>query len=201
MHYFAAVVVAPDTTRANAAERVDPIMAPYDEELEVERCTENGETYWHNPRGKWDWWVVGGRWTAVWVPDYKPTTDPANYEQCFLCHGCGRRPDADQFEIHNPGWIEWSGGCNGCDGTGRSLKYPPKWRPVEQDVIPVARLLDDPTLQRPFAVVIPDGGFHERSTWNGDTFDENPEDEWTEYIAKLLAPCREYALVVVDYHN
>ncbi len=39
----------------------------------------NGRYYRRtNPNKKWDWWVVGGRWTGMLVPQYDPAADPDN---------------------------------------------------------------------------------------------------------------------------
>lgn len=43
---------------------LDELLAPFDENLEVEQYTEDGETYWRNPQGYWDWWTLGGRWAG-----------------------------------------------------------------------------------------------------------------------------------------
>lgn len=204
MHYFAAVVVPADTNRANAEDRVKPIMEPYYEEAEVEQRTdEDGSTYWHNPQGKWDWWQVGGRWTGVWS-DYDPQTDPANIEPCFLCHGTGMRNDplGLQQRQQDPGYT-----CNGCQGKGVALKWPTDYRPEAGDIVPVAYCLDTPGVRIPFAVVVPDGGWHEKETWVWDEekkqghFENVPETEWGERVTKLLTPCRGAKLAVVDYHD
>ncbi|MBA9067468.1 hypothetical protein FHR71_001198 [Methylobacterium sp. RAS18] len=72
-----------------------------------------------NPNKKWDWWVLGGRWSGMLAPAYDPHKDPENFETCWLCAGTGVRTDGRS-----------GAGCNGCDGTGRSLKHAPKWRQV-----------------------------------------------------------------------
>ena len=43
---------------------IDALMAPYNENLEVEPYydPEFKEMTTYNPKSKWDWWVVGGRW-------------------------------------------------------------------------------------------------------------------------------------------
>lgn len=46
----------------DAESTVEKLMAPHDENLEIERYTEDGETYWRNPDGFWDWYRIGGRW-------------------------------------------------------------------------------------------------------------------------------------------
>jgi hypothetical protein len=61
-HYLVGVVV-------NDISEVDDILAPYDEELEVEPYTDDdGETTTYNPNSKWDWYSIGGRFS-----DGKPT--------------------------------------------------------------------------------------------------------------------------------
>lgn len=55
MHYCV-LVIHPDSVS------VDDFLAPYDENLAVCRSEEDGEDYWYNPKGKWDWYEIGGRW-------------------------------------------------------------------------------------------------------------------------------------------
>lgn len=47
-------------------DNVDEQLAPFDENLEVEfQEGEDGEEgYYCNPRAKWDWYSIGGRWTG-----------------------------------------------------------------------------------------------------------------------------------------
>ena len=68
-HYLVGVVV-------NDISEVDDILAPYDEELEVEPYTdEDGETTTYNPNSKWDWYSIGGRWSdgdnVIQIKDFK----------------------------------------------------------------------------------------------------------------------------------
>lgn len=72
-----------------------------------------------NPSKKWDWWQIGGRWTGMLAISYDPSEDPENKERCFLCGGTGKRED-----------MECVSGCNGCKGTGISIKWPTQWRAV-----------------------------------------------------------------------
>ncbi len=39
-------------------------LAPFNEELQVEKVEEDGDEYWRNPDAKWDWYQLGGRWTG-----------------------------------------------------------------------------------------------------------------------------------------
>ena len=87
MHYYA-VVIMPKGKRVTKA-RVDQLMRRYDENLEVEEhavdcfecdggaladyaeepcpsCGGDGTVRSRsNPDGKWDWYVIGGRWNGV----------------------------------------------------------------------------------------------------------------------------------------
>ena len=68
-HYLVGVVV-------NDISEVDDILAPYDENMEVEPYTdEDGETTTYNPKSKWDWYSIGGRWddgeNIVHIKDFK----------------------------------------------------------------------------------------------------------------------------------
>ena len=43
---------------------LEELLSYYDENLEVELAeTDEGDEYYYNPDGKWDWWTVGGRWS------------------------------------------------------------------------------------------------------------------------------------------
>lgn len=55
MSHFSVIVIG---------ENVEKQLAPYDECLAVETVEEDGETYSRNPNAKWDWYVIGGRWTG-----------------------------------------------------------------------------------------------------------------------------------------
>ncbi|TDP29823.1 hypothetical protein [Nocardia ignorata] len=65
MSHFTVTVALPDNA-ANIQSYLTNMLRPFDENLEVEEFTEDGETYWRNPNAKWDWWTIGGRWTGRW---------------------------------------------------------------------------------------------------------------------------------------
>ena len=47
----------------------------------------------YNPKSKWDWYVVGGRWEGELVEGYDANDDIRNYEKCTYCEGTGLRDD------------------------------------------------------------------------------------------------------------
>ena len=172
MHYHAEVWV-PD--KENYQQMVETIMAPYEES--------------QNENGFWDWWQIGGRWKGAHVPGYNSHKDPAHLVTCQLCHGTGRRPDADTFDA---AWLKWSHGCNGCMGTGKEVLWPTEWQPHELDIIPVSEIDEKLTAA---TVILP-----ESPPWHDDRpFVESAGVK----VKKLLEAERVKAgyMVTVDYHS
>jgi hypothetical protein len=58
-----------------------------------EECKGTGSyTSTYNPKAKWDWYQIGGRWTGV-LDNYNPEKDPKNQEPCPYCKTTGIRTD------------------------------------------------------------------------------------------------------------
>lgn len=177
MSHFSTWVLIEDG--AEVEPRVTELLAPYDGE-------------WFADGSRWDWWQLGGRWTGS-LDGYDPETDPANTETCLICGGTGRRADAERFEAESPGWIEWSGGCNGCQGKGIAQSWPTQWADHDGDVQDVAYVLERlrepvPEVKQRLALV---SGFKERH----DAWDALSEDERQTYKRSLGPPT---ALVTPD---
>lgn len=103
--------------------------------------------------GFWDWYQIGGRWTGT-LDGYDPETDPANLEHCELCDGTGDRKD-----LTPPEWKEECGGCNGCHGKGKRVKWPTSWADHPGDVAPIESLTEE-AYGKFFRVVTPFAGVH-----------------------------------------
>jgi len=142
-HFGVIVIVPPGTEDIDAA--IERLMKPYDE---------NGE--WGRDGSRWDWYQRGGRFTGLLDPTYEPEKDPRNIEVCDLCGGTGDRASWR----HEDRTSQHPSGCNGCSGTGRSVKWPTQWVTVESDLAPV-RTIDPAKLEWLPAVLTPDGGWHE----------------------------------------
>jgi hypothetical protein len=173
--HFLAFVLIPG--EGDADQLVAETLAPYSENLEVEQRPYGDpepdgtyDTYGWNPRGIWDWFTIGGRWTGhlaqlVTGQPYSPETDPANIEPCDYCDGTGVRRDGIT-----------PGTCNACldtsdstawdkPGRGFRTKWPTQWvtRP-DLDVVPAAaalvRLADDvdPRVATPARAALGTGG-------------------------------------------
>lgn len=92
-HYLVGVVV-------NNISEVDDILAPYDENMEVEPYTdEDGETITYNPNSKWDWYAIGGRWgdgdNVIQIKDFKLYDDL----------------DDDTLALYKKAWESFEGKC------------------------------------------------------------------------------------------
>lgn len=181
----------------------------------------------YNPLSQWDWWVVGGRWTGV-LDGYDPSTDPENWEVCFICGGTGMRMDrlGLSARAEDPSYT-----CNGCQGKGKSLAfsfkhYPGDMQPVElllkaaEEFVPPSTeeieqqaevhaknpiLAPPPKVSPdfvPYALVTPEGEWIEKGKmgWWGMSFDEVGEDEWAETVMTVLRRYRDCLAVACDLH-
>jgi len=207
--------------RESASPYIDSLMAQYDENLEVpeyaEACyckgAEPGCDECHgtgtvmstcNPKSKWDWWVVGGRWAGHWIPEYDTAKDNRNYEKCWMCHGTGKRNDAVVQGKCNV--CE----CNVCDGSGIARNFHNA--AFEGDVQTVSHVLGlllqheqapetkgDP---RTLAVLTPDGQWHEGGElgWWGMISGKKDAGDWGQEWKALLEAHAEHIIVLVDYH-
>lgn len=200
-HYLIGVILPIKYEGEKLSEAIEAILKPWDENEDVVQVTEDGETYWHNPNGKWDWWQLGGRWTGVWS-DYDPAKDPANHQTCWLCQGTGLRNDerGRAWRIENPDYT-----CNGCGygdviKPGVMLKHASQWVPQpELDIIAVPALLAKGDAQLPYAIAAAPDVWLEKSRWNGDAWVDCPD--WTAVARAALENRRDCWIAAVDIHS
>jgi len=141
----------------------------------------------YNENSKWDWWVIGGRWTGYY-DGYKPEEDPQNLETCLFCGGTGKRIEMGMER------------CNGCDGKGKRVKSM-----LERhygDIFPVETLLAGwEENKAPFAIVTRDGWFEKgKMGWWAIVSDEKDKDMWRDEARGVLEKYRDHTAVVVDVH-
>ena len=148
-----------------------------------------------NPKARWDWFSVGGRWTGTFT-GYDPEKDTVNTKACFLCLGTGLRDDAlgNQMRREDPEYK-----CNGCQGTGKRVKWPTGWKEYDGDILPVSMLPRDFV---PYALVTPDGEWHERAKmgWWGCSSSMMRPEEWKGKAAGILAAHTACWAVACDCH-
>lgn len=194
---------------------------------DCEQCSGTGT--WRttsNPKGYWDWWTVGGRWTGVLKPDYDPEGDERNYSDCTLCDpetreryfrielhaskpeglvGLGAREKDGMWEVDVPTTREdpeaAAEECNGCGGTGRARNFHNA--SVSFDALPVAEVPEDFEWGKQFgAVVTPEGEWHQegRVGWWAAFHREIDAAAWEAYVGEEVGKHPECVAVVVDCH-
>lgn len=165
-------------------------------EADCEDCKGTGTrltTY--NPKSKWDWWTIGGRWNGYFDSRYDPRSDPDNLEPCYICGGTGKRDDAlgREHRATDPSYT-----CNGCNGHGKSLKWRLKPHANWMDTAKLAAGSISPS----YAVLTPDGVWHERGQmgWFGMSHNEKEVDTWENEYRKCLTSFPDTVAVAVDCH-
>lgn len=175
-------------------------MAPYDENNRgLDPDNDDGRRFFY------DWYQIGGRYTGR-LSGYDPEKDPKNIETCNLCNGTGVRP-ADQFVT--VALMEACGGCNGCCGVGKRVKWPTQWEPHDGDITTCDVALKKWNEQdsngeqhSPWALLNLQGEYLE-SPWKMDDFDGKKRKEFDALVKSELEVGKEKGaiLVVVDYHS
>lgn len=170
---------------------------------ECETCSGTGKySTTYNPRSKWDWWTIGGRWTGYLKPDYDPTKDPRNLATCWLCQGTGKRNDALGREARqkDPTYT-----CNGCNGIGKEVVFPSKYvdPPEGGNVAPVSqvlKLLDAGEDVLPFAIIRPSGEWLEKGKMGWWAVVSDEKENWKQAGRCVLEEYADHWAVVVDCH-
>lgn len=185
-HFLTLVLV---DKKDNIDETVERLLAPYDENNE-----------WFKDGSRWDWWVIGGRFTGA-LTGYNPYTDPDNLHPCKWCEETGSIT-ASIAEIY-PAYAEHVGKkCFQCDGTGQQVRHRLKKYAGDTTLFAaniIARNIDP----SPMAVVTPDGKWHEiaRPLWWGMSEDSGKTTaEWLDEVDALLNKHPDHIVVVVDCH-
>lgn len=149
----------------------------------------------YNPKSKWDWFTIGGRWTGALVPSYDPESDPANIQTCGICRGTGLR--MDELGINerkqDPEYT-----CNGCNGEGKHAKWPTDWKKFDGDVMPTKLVPKDFS---PFAIVTPDGEWHEHGKMHYWAVVSDEDEGWPEKAKAIINDFRKTTIAVIcDCH-
>lgn len=170
---------------------------------ECEECNGSGKySTTYNPRSKWDWWTIGGRWTGYLRPEYDPTKDPRNLATCWLCQGTGKRNDElgrKQRET-DPTYT-----CNGCSGSGKEVVFPSKYAspPEGGNVAPVShviKLLEAGEDVLPFALVRPSGEWLEKGKMGWWAIVSDEKENWKQASRAILEEYSDHWAIVVDCH-
>lgn len=155
-------------------------------------------------RDKWDCWMVGGEWSGLLTGGYDPRKNPKNYETCELCDGTGIRTKPFAPFPGLPERLRVSRKvpckCNGCAGTGRSLKDSHGWAHFPGDIQP-ANLVSPRVSRRLYSILTLGGEWHdcERARTNAHGFVRNRN--FAKRVAAVLRESDDALAVVVEYHR
>ncbi len=143
----------------------------------------------------WDGYWIGGAWGGQFDPQYDLMKDPRNQERCTGCMGTGH-----SFVFGEPAASKSSSkkACSVCHGTGHCKKASYEWTPVDGDIAPVASL---PENLDAYAIITPDGNWHECGEWFGTLMHEPGIEQWEDDLKRLLGRYPEAVAVNVDIHN
>lgn len=181
MHFHAEIHVP----KGRAPEQyVAEILAPHEESYD--EATERSS-------GFWDWYQIGGRWTGAHSPDYDPSTDPANIEQCEQCEGTGRRIDAigKAARAKDPEYT-----CNGCQGKGTRTKWPTEWTRFNGDITPVEKITDQLTCH----TLLANNEVFQVEEWTGEEWKKNERFGGDVQAMLRSMGITDGMIVTVDYH-
>lgn len=191
------VLVLTENVDSDDYKGVESLLAAYDE---------NGE--WFRKGSKWDWWVVGGRWTGYLDPSYDPYKDERNYSPCKFCEGTGvtTKAVADKYPGYGPNvgkpciqcTTDWDGTAKPFPGRSLNLQLVGH---ESDDGLTVREVLER-GIEPAFAIVTPDGEWHEKGEmgWFGMTTDEKADEAWAQEWHDLLVLHQHCFATIVDCH-
>ena len=156
----------------------------------------------YNPKSKWDWWTIGGRWSGYFKA--KPDTEYATGSPGVFDNA----PTPGFADIIRQGDVDWEGMAHDamekarewyreCVAKGRP---PVLFGPAPADEDEFARSAASPATH---AVIDADGEWAESGTmgWFGVEIDPKDPKEWAdEYVRYIGSLDRDDILVVVDCH-
>lgn len=182
MTHFAGIVLA------DSESEVEELLAPYDEADPTAT------------RPKWDWWVIGGRFSGA-LDNYDPTSNPDNFETCKYCEG-GVVTAAIVKKF--PAYARSLGKtCAQCSGSTKVLKFSSDWVKHDNDVMPATAVNLSTMRWLPGVLVTPDGEWHQSADvgWFGSTSGEMEPVEWTaEFIVEWNKHKEGRMAYLVDFH-
>lgn len=145
-----------------------------------EECHGSG-TYMstYNPSSKWDWFQIGGRWNGC-----LPNGSNEIVVKELLANKKSRRPEPPDAPEGSPTW---------------TFFYPEYLEELEQYEATPEDLRD---LYAPFALLTPDGVWHEKGDmgWWGIVSDDKGLNTWLNVAKGIYEQYPEHKLVLVDCH-
>lgn len=151
----------------------------------------------YNPKSKWDWYSIGGRWSGE-LRLKEEDEDRYSYCDGAKIKDIDFSPDKEKYDECYKWWKEKvEGSDEEWDSFYKKSYFTERYRDAEEYATRSARFTT-------FALVTPDGEWHEQGEmgWFGCST-ETPEEarEWDEqYISFIENADPEYYFVMVDCH-
>lgn len=169
---------------------------------------EGNELSTYNPKSKWDWYSIGGRWSCelkIRITDENGLDEYAESDQDEFVYGDMAKikdidfsPDAERYNECYQWWKEKvEGSDEEWDNFYKKSYFTERYRDAEEYATRSAQFTT-------FALVTPDGEWHEQGEmgWFACS-DETPEEarEWDkQYMSFIENADPEYYFVMVDCH-
>ena len=171
-------------------------------------------------------------WDKKWMEFMKPWQDIADKvsqahplynkpdPKCESCHGSGIETVCYNHDAHWD-WFVIGGRWDGCikngkyrDSEDNGFNFGDDHHKIEHNSIPVADLLDvtkrilarlngaNENLYIPFAIVTPDGEWHEKGEmgWFGVSHNDKDNQTWDQEVVQILEAHKDCVIVGVDCH-
>ena len=133
-----------------------------------------------NPKGRFDYWSIGGGSSGRLSPGYHPKHNPERvrkWKDCGACKGEGT-------------------GCRRCGGTGVATRYGKS--PFGLDIVPLRDVADSIKVYPPTALVTSDGEWHQVGFFDWDPEGDPERDSWRAAVAEIVDAHRGRDLVIVS---
>ena len=206
----------------------EKLLAPFNENLEVEANEEGALMTTYNPNSKWDWYVVGGRWSGMLI-----VKDDAEGERGSLgVFGYDREKEipappgyryVDHAKVSDIEWdvmrevelqerkMIWKQYMDEYAEkmlyakTEEEKEFERRWLRMKYGIpfdVTEEKYLANSTGFTTFAVITPDGEWHERGAMGWFGVVQGEDEEWDEkYKERFLDTADpDWYLTVIDCH-
>lgn len=175
-----------------------------------EECKGTGAyTFARNPKAKWDYHIIGGRWDgSLNKNNVKARNNPENHKPCDTCKG-EKQVKVENEKSEKFGQMVDCFWCNGDGWRVDGAKLEKFWEKDSQNITTVDYVIEARASREPgkwdyscFSILTPDGTWHERGRmgWFGCVSDEKDRELWENAVSERLEENRGKSLVIVDVH-
>ncbi|HCX24524.1 MAG TPA: hypothetical protein DHN29_21575 [Cytophagales bacterium] len=163
-----------------------------------EECNSTGqEETTYNPKSKWDWYAIGGRWDG-WLTDQSTRMkkegspgDENTEKEIGTIESLRDSFKSDHEEDSELKEFNW-----------------PDYDKMGQDILPNIRMVGELNLDTddhgnhhiPFAIITPDGEWHEKGQMCWFACVSNENVDWDQEAVEILKKHKDHLAVAVDLH-